>query len=291
MHRRKYAVIGGDMRNIYLAELLKKDYQYVEIYGFDKSGKPWASKNSPLDIILGEAQVIVGGIPLATGDEYLSTPFSEKKTSIDEVLEKVPKNSLLIAGKIKQNVKSRLAQKGAKCIDILNREELAVLNAVPTAEGAVCILIEELPITLMDSRVLIVGYGRIGKILAKMLQGFGSEIWVAARKYSDIAWIEAQGFKPVPINQLARYVSDMDAIVNTVPSLVITKEILEKTRNGCFLLDLASSPGGIDFKAADALGFKVKWSLGIPGRVAPLTAGNIIRRTIYNIIEEEWGGH
>ncbi len=291
MHRRKYAVIGGDMRNIYLAELLKKDYQYVEIYGFDKSGKPWASKNSPLDIILGEAQVIVGGIPLTTSDGYLSTPFSEKKTHIDEVIEKAPRNSLLIAGKIPEGVESRFAQKGVKCIDILEREELAVLNAVPTAEGTVCILIEELPITLMDSRILIVGYGRIGKILAKMLQGLGSEVWVAARKYSDIAWIEAQGLKPVPISQLARYVSDMDAIVNTVPALVITKEILEKTRSGCFLLDLATAPGGIDFKAAEESGFKVKWSLGIPGKVAPLTAGDIIRRTIYNIIEEEWGGH
>lgn len=292
MRRRKFAVIGGDMRNIYLAELLKKDYQYVEIYGFDKCGKPWASKNSSLEIMLAEAQVVVGGIPFATDDgKYLSTPFSEKKTPLSDVIDKVPENSLLIAGKITTDVISRLAQKDVKGIDILKREELAVLNAVPTAEGAVCILIEELPITLMDSTILIVGYGRIGKILAKMLHGFGSEVWVAARKYSDIAWIEAQGFKPVPMSQLARYVSDMDAIVNTVPSLVITKDILEKTRSGCFLLDLASSPGGIDFKAAEVLGFKVKWSLGIPGKVAPLTAGDIIRRTIYNIIEEEWGGH
>lgn len=289
MHRRKYAVIGGDMRNIYLAELLKKDYQYVEIYGFDKSEKPWATKNSSLDLILSEARVIVGGIPLVADNNYLSTPFSEVKTPINEVIEKVSENSLLIAGKISDSIKSQLSQKNVKCFDILNREELAVLNAVPTAEGAVSILLEELPITLMDSRVLIVGYGRIGKILAKMLQGFGAEVWAAARKYSDIAWIEAQGLKPVPMHQLARYVSDMDAIVNTVPSLVITKDILEKTRNGCFLLDLASSPGGIDFKVAEALGFKVMWSLGLPGKIAPLTAGDIIRRTIYNIIEEEGG--
>ncbi len=289
MHRRKYAIIGGDMRNIYLAELLKKDYQYVEIYGFDKSGKSWAAKNSPLDIIFSEAQVIVGGIPFATDNEYLFTPFSDVKTPINEVIEKVSEKSLFIAGKISDSIISQLNQKNVKCVDILNREELAVLNAVPTAEGAVSILLEELPITLMDSRVLIVGYGRIGKILAKMLQGFGSEVWVAARKYSDIAWIEAQGFKPVPMHQLARYVSDMDAIVNTVPALVITKDILVKTRNGCFLLDLASVPGGIDFKVAETLGFKVMWSLGLPGKIAPLTAGDIIRRTIYNIIEEEGG--
>jgi len=287
MQRRKYAVVGGDMRNIYLAELLKKDYQYVEIYGFEKSGKPWAIKNSPLEIILGEAQVVAGGIPLTTDDGYLWAPLSETRTPIGDIIEKVPQNSLFVAGKIKQDIRDRLVQKGVKCVDILDREEMAILNAVPTAEGAISILIGEMPTTLMDSRILIIGYGRIGKILSKMLHGLGSEVWVAARNYSDLAWIEAQDLKPVPLSQLARYVSDMDAIVNTVPALVLTKEILKKARNGCFLLDLASSPGGIDFKAAAELGFRVKWALGLPGKMAPLTAGNIIRRTIYNILEEE----
>ncbi len=289
MYRRKFAVLGGDMRNVYLAEQLKKDYQYVEIYGFDKSGKPWAIKNSPLDFVLEGARVIVGGIPLLSDNNYLTTPLSKEKLNISEVMEKVPQQALFIAGKIPENVIRQFSEKNIKCVDIVEREELAVLNAVPTAEGAIHILLQELPMTLMGSRILIVGYGRIGKILAKMLQGFGVEVWAAARKYSDIAWIEAQGLKPVAVHQLGRYVSDMDAIINTVPSLVITREILEKTRNDCFLLDLASAPGGFDFKAAEAFGLKTKWALGLPGKIAPLTAGDIIRRTIYNIIEEEGG--
>lgn len=289
MHRRKYAIIGGDMRNVYLAELLKKDYQYVEIYGFEKSGRPWALKNSPLDYVLDSARIVVGGIPLLSEGNYLTTPLSKDKITLSEVIEKMPENSIFVAGKITEAIKNQFEEKKIKCIDILDREELSVLNAVPSAEGAIHILLQELPITLMGSKILIVGYGRIGKILAKMLQGFGSEVWAAARKYSDIAWIEAQGLKPVPMHQVARYVSDMDAIVNTAPAMVITKEILEKTHNGCFLLDVASPPGGIDFKAAESFGFKVNWALGLPGKIAPLTAGDIIRRTIYNIIEEEGG--
>ena len=81
----------------------------------------------------------------------------------------------------------------------------------------------------------------------------------------------------------------MDAVVNTVPALVITRDILKKARTDCYLLDLASVPGGIDFKAAKALNIKFNWALGLPGKVAPLTAGDIIRKTIYNIIEEERG--
>lgn len=289
MYRRKFAVLGGDMRNVYLAEQLKKDYQYVEIYGFDKSGKPWAISNPPLDFVLDGARVVVGGIPLLSDNNHLSTPLSKQKLSISEVIEKVPQHALFIAGKIPENVIKQFSEKNVKCVDIIEREELAILNAVPSAEGAVHILLQELPTTLMGSRILIVGYGRIGKVLARILQGFGVEVWAAARKYSDIAWIEANGLKPVPIHQLGRYVSDMDAIVNTVPSLVITKDILEKTRTDCFLLDLASVPGGIDFQAAEAFGLKTKWALGLPGKIAPLTAGDIIRRTIYNIIDEEGG--
>lgn len=289
MYRRKYAVIGGDMRNICLTELLKKDYQYVEIYGFEKSGKPWAVKNSPLDFVLDGARVIVCGIPLLSENNYIFAPLSKEKLTLSEVFEKVSENTLFIAGKIPPNVVKQFAEKNVKCLDIADREELAVLNAVPTSEGAIHILLQELPTTLMGSRILVVGFGRIGKILSKMLHGFGVEVWAAARKYSDIAWIEAQGFKPVHINQLARYVSDMDAIVNTVPSLIITREILEKTRSDCYLLDLASVPGGIDFKAAETFGLKTNWALGLPGKIAPMTAGDIIRRTIYNIIEEEGG--
>lgn len=289
MHRRKYAVIGGDMRNVYLAELLKKDYQYVEIYGFDKSGKPWAIKNSPLDFVLDGSRVVVCGIPILGENNNLTMPLSKEKLSINELYEKIPEESLLIAGKITDTVRTMFAEKKVKCMDLLDREEMAVSNAVPSAEGAVHILLEELPITLLGSKVLIVGYGRIGKVLGDLLKGFGAEVWAAARKYSDLAWIEAHGLKAVPMHQLARFVSDMDAIVNTAPSMVITRDILEKVRADCFLLDLASSPGGIDFKCAEAFGFKVKWALSLPGKIAPLSAGDIIRRTIYNILEEEGG--
>ena len=148
--------------------------------------------------------MIIGGIPFVSENGFISTPLSKNKTTVSEVIEKIDENSIFIAGKITDNVKRQLELKNITHVDIVEREELMVLNAVPTAEGATHILIGELPMTLMDSRVLIVGYGRIGKILAKMLQGFGQR-WVAARKYSDIAWIEAQGLKPVPTSISATF--------------------------------------------------------------------------------------
>ena len=100
MHRIKYAIVGGDMRNVYLAELLKKDYQYVEIYGFEKSGKPWAVKDAPLDFILDGAKVIIGGIPFVAENGFISTPLSKNKTTVREVIDKIGENSFVIAGKI-----------------------------------------------------------------------------------------------------------------------------------------------------------------------------------------------
>ena len=163
---------------------------------------------------------------------------------------------------------------------------MAVLNAIPAAEGAVELILKAIPRTIHNSRILILGYGRIGKVLSRILHGFGAEVWVEARKYSDLSWIEAFGYKPVHLQDIERYITDMDVIVNTIPYLLITEEVLNKIRPNCYLLDLASKPGGIDFEHAQKLGFKVDWALGIPGKVAPLTAAQIIKRTIDNVLQE-----
>jgi len=171
-------------------------------------------------------------------------------------------------------------------IDILEREEMAVLNAIPTAEGAIQIAMEELPITLNGSKVLVLGYGRLGKTLSKMLGGIGADVFVEARKYSDIAWIKAYGHKPVNINDLSSVISSMDLIYNTIPHKILDSEMLEQVGKECLVIDLASKPGGVDFERAKVLGIKVIWALSLPGKVAPVTAANYMKETIYNIIEE-----
>ena len=91
--RKKFSIIGGDMRNVYLADLLKKDYQYVEIYGFERSGKPWALKDTPLDFVLEGSRVVVGGIPLLKDNGFLNMPLSKEKLCFSELLEKSQRRS------------------------------------------------------------------------------------------------------------------------------------------------------------------------------------------------------
>ena len=287
MQKPKYLVIGGDMRSLYLAELLKKEYHRVEIYGFDK--KLSNNKNASLTQMVTIADVIICGIPLAAAGGLVNMPLSEESLPVHTLIEMMPESKFFVAGKIEKEVRESLTKKGVRYLDLLDREEMAVLNAIPAAEGAVELIIGAIPRTIHNSKILILGYGRIGKVLAKILSGFGADVWVEARNYSDLSWIEANGYKPVHLNDLERYVTEMNVIVNTVPHMLITADILNKIHLDCYLLDLASNPGGIDFEHAAKLGLKTEWALSLPGRVAPMTAAEIIKITIDNVMLEGGG--
>lgn len=159
-------------------------------------------------------------------------------------------------------------------------------NAVPTAEGAIEIAITETPFTIHGSKSLVLGYGKIGKILSKDLYALGAQTYVEARKYADLAMIEGHGYEPLPLDNLKDHIHEFDIIFNTIPSLILDDEILTKVKKDALIIDLASKPGGIDFDAAKAYGLKVIWALSLPGKIAPVSSGAIIKDTIMNIIKE-----
>ena len=140
-------------------------------------------------------------------------------------------------------------------------------NAVPTAEGAIEIAITETPFTIHGSKSLVLGYGKIGKILSKDLYALGAQTYVEARKYADLAMIEGHGYEPLPLDNLKDHIHEFDIIFNTIPSLILDDEILTKVKKDALIIDLASKPGGIDFDAAKAYGLKVIWALSLPGNI------------------------
>jgi dipicolinate synthase subunit A len=145
---------------------------------------------------------------------------------------------------------------------------------------------EELPITLHGAQCLIIGFGRIGKVLAGSLAGLGAHVTVSARKAEDFAWIEASGYRKTDTRRLKENLSQYDIVFNTVPSLILSRPLLELLKPGCLCVDLASKPGGVDFAAAADLGVNCIWALSLPGKVAPHTSGDIIRSTFRSILEE-----
>ena len=157
---------------------------------------------------------------------------------------------------------------------------------MPTAEGAIQLAMEELPITLHGARVLVIGYGRLGRVLADRLAGLKARVSVAARGYADLAWAENCGYGVEHPGQWEGWLCGYDLVVNTVPVRVLDAERLADLRPGCLVIDLASKPGGVDFEAAVRQGVRAIWALSLPGKVAPVTSGKIIRDTIYNIWNE-----
>lgn len=284
---KKFTVIGGDLRSVKLAGFLAQDGNEVNVLGFkDVAFETGIKESLNIKDAIEKADVIVGPIPCSSDNETINSPFWSEKIHINEIFKVMNKNQLFAAGRISEKISQMAKVYNVYFVDLLEREEMAVLNAIPTAEGAIQIAMEEMPITLHNSMALVLGFGRIGKVLARILNAMGAEVFVEARKYSDIAWIRSYGYKPVLLSELAEVTPLMDVIFNTIPYQVLDMEILKTVNPECLILDLASKPGGIDIESAKQLGRKTVWALSLPGKVAPVTAAKYIKDTIYNLIDE-----
>lgn len=283
MEKKKFIILGGDKRNIELARLLIKDEQKVLLYGFEKLDLD-LPQSEDLFKDVSNADVIVSGLPMSKDQKTLNAPFCSREISLEEVLGLLSGKQIFVAGKIGKEFLEK--GKDIKIEDYFAREEMQILNAIPTAEGAIQVAMEEMQITLHKSNAMVLGYGRIGKVLSKMLLGIGANVYVEARDYGDLAWIQNNGYIPIHLKELPTYVSDMDVIFNTIPSTILDETLLSKIHKDCIVIDLASQPGGVDWEKAEELFIKAISATGLPGKVAPITAGNVIKDTIYNIIEE-----
>lgn len=281
----KYTILGGDKRSLELGNLLMKDGNGVCIYGFDRL-EQYKYGSVKLDEAIGYADVIIGPLPFSTDNISINAPFSNEVIQIDKVFDLMSEKQMIIGGKFSIEHEKRLKKKNLKSVDYFKREELQVLNAIPTAEGAIQIAMEETPITLHNSNAIVLGYGRIGKVLSKMLHGIGANVHVEARNYSDLAWIKNNGYIPVCLKELKTYLPRMNVVFNTIPHMILNNELLKSIDSNCVIVDLASEPGGVDLEAAKTLEIKAVRALGLPGKVAPVTAAMFIKEIIYNIMEE-----
>lgn len=285
----QFAVIGGDLRIIELVKILAKENNIVYTYGLEKAEQLKNLDNviicEKLTQVVKEAEVVIGPIPFSSNGKEINTPFSDVSISIRELMHTL-NAKILIAGTISPEVYDMANDEYIEIIDIMKREELSVLNTVSTAEGAIEIAISNTNKILHGSKVLILGFGRIGKVLARKMAGLSVKVTCAARKDEDLAWIKAYGHNATNINTLGENLSDYDIIINTVPHLILTKERMEYVSEECLLIDLASNPGGIDKKAAKDRNLKLIWALALPGKVAPVTTAEFIKDTVYNILKE-----
>ena len=283
------SVVGGDLRIIKVVEILIRDGYKVYTFGMELSEELMdiqELKMCPtLDEAVKNARIVLGPIPLTSDRKNLSMPFSNIKLPIEEFAKKIA-NKTLIAGNYPEAMKKDLKDNNINFIDIAKREEFVVLNAIATAEGTIQIAMEETQRTIHGNKILVMGFGRIGKVLAKMLSGLGAEVYCEARRDDDLAWIKVYGYKPIHLMNLDNYLDQFDIIINTIPFQVLDDEKLALVRKDVVIIDLASNPGGVDIKAAKNRGLKLIWALSISGKVAPLTSAEYIVETLYHVLKE-----
>ncbi len=271
----KILVIGGDARIDRLCASMQRDGLEVRRYTEDMA----------LKTALGGAEIIILGLPVSADGETVNAPQLLRPILMKDLFRLMNDHQLLLGGKIGEKARTLLEVYGIPYVDYLKREEFEIANAIPTAEGAVQLAMEELPITLHGANAIVTGYGRIGKYLSKILRDLGARTTVFARKSSDMALIRSAGHVAAPYKLLPEAAACADVIFNTVPAKVIDKNVLANMRGG-LIIDLASGGGGVDNDAAGEIGVSVIRALSLPGKVAPITAGEIIKETIYNIFRE-----
>ena len=159
------------------------------------------------------------------------------------------------------------------------REEYQIANAQLTAEGAVALLRPETG--LSGAHILLLGYGRIARLLARELQKAGALVTAAARSGEQRAWAEAEGIEALPLDALSGALDRFDVIIGTIPAPVLTEPLLALVRKDALLLELASAPGGIDAAAAHERGLRYIRAPGLPAKYAPERAAVILRDAVY----------
>ena len=262
-----FAIIGGDLRIIKLAKMLADEGNTIYTFGLEKAEELKGHENIIFTeklskAILEDVEVVIGPIPFSSNGININAPFSNTEISIRELVHYL-NAKILIAGSIMPEVYSMATDEYIEIIDIMKREELAVLNTISTAEGAIEIAISNTNKIIHGSKVLILGFGRIGKVLARKMAGLSAKVTCAARKDEDLAWIRAYGHNETNINTLGENLGDFDIIINTVPHLILNKERLQYVKEDCLLIDLASNPGGIDKKVAKEILENLAANMGV----------------------------
>lgn len=262
--------IGGDLRLSYAtAAFLEKGFfaEHIDV------------ENKTLETKIKSADILLLPVPVSTDGKNLNAPISETKLSLSYIAEVAGDKKIIFGGKIPKVFKGKI-------YDYLEREDFKTLNAVPTAEGTLEIAMRETEHTIAGSRTLVIGFGKIGKMLCKMFSGIGAYVCATARKAQDIALINAYGYESAKTAEIGKIISGFDIIINTVPERVIGDELLLKVKKDSLIIDVASVPGGLDIEKARSIGIKALWALSLPGKVAPKTSGKIICDTVLNILSE-----
>lgn len=284
------AVIGGDARYLELIRQLQKlTNTTIALIGFDKieQGFTGLTQSDFQDLEVEKLDAVILPITGTDGDGNVEIVFSDQSIKLTKKwFQRLKKTTPVFTGIANDYLISVTAEAGLTLIPLLNRDDVAIYNSIPTAEGTIMMAMENTDYTLHDSNVIVVGFGRVGHTVANKFSALGAKVSVSASSIRDLARINEMGLTPVSLEDLYKNASDCDLLINTIPAQVINKRTIQQLPRHGIIIDLASKPGGTDFAYAKQRGIKAILAKSLPGTVAPKTAGKILADVIKQILKK-----
>ncbi|MFC4768843.1 dipicolinate synthase subunit DpsA [Effusibacillus consociatus] len=283
----KMAFLGGDARIIEVIQHALDLDASVYLIGFDDLELKMADAvktNLSLEV-LQDLDAVIMPVTGMSDDWTIGSKYSARPIVLtDDHFSALPKKCKIFTG-IARSVLSETSRRHGLClIKLMELDEVAILNSIPSAEGAIQMAMENTDFTIHGSNVAVLGFGRCGMTLTRMCAGIGAKVKAGARKEADIARIIEMGFDAFNISNIGTALQQADIVFNTIPAPVLTSEVLARMKKSCVIIDIASSPGGTDFRFAEKRGIKALLAPSLPGIVAPKTAGQIIAKTICRLV-------
>lgn len=287
--KNKFAVIGGDSRQVYVInELVKRNYE-VTYYGIEDakiSNKAINAKSANEALEYGN--IVICPVPFTKDKQniFSKSASEDANMAIENLIKELRPKHILIGGNIPQNVVGFCNDNSIAVIDLTKSDEFSLCNAVATAEGTIAEAILHSEINLHKSNCLVIGFGRCAKVLAQKLKSIGAEVTVSARREEALTEAYVCGYDTILLPKLKNMLPQFDFIFNTVPAAVLTANDMPYVNKEAVILDIASAPGGTDFNAAKEYGISADIYPGLPGKYSPRASGEIIAATVLSILKE-----
>lgn len=284
------AVIGGDARQLEIIRKLTELDARLSLIGFEQLDHAFtgAVKEKLDEVDFTNMDALILPVPGTNLEGHVETIFSNEKVILTaEMLMKTPDHCTIYSGISNTYLNGITKEANRELVQLFERDDVAIYNSIPTVEGTIMMAIQHTDFTIHGSNIAVLGLGRCGMSVARTFHALGAKVKVGARKSEHLARITEMALTPFHLNDLVKEVKDIDILINTIPLQIVSASVISKMPAHTLIIDLASKPGGTDFRYAEKRGIKALLAPGLPGIVAPKTAGQILANVLAQLLQDD----
>lgn len=284
------AVIGGDARQLEIIRKLTELDARLSLIGFEQLDHAFtgAVKEKLDEVDFSNMDALILPVPGTNLEGHVETIFSNEKVILTaEMLMKTPDYCTIYSGISNAYLNEITKEAKRQLVQLFERDDVAIYNSIPTVEGTIMMAIQHTDFTIHGSNITVLGLGRVGMSVARTFHALGAKVKVGARKSEHLARITEMALTPFHLNDLEKEVKDTDILINTIPLQIVSASVISKMPAHTLIIDLASKPGGTDFRYAEKRGIKALLAPGLPGIVAPKSAGQILANVLAQLLQDD----